>query len=94
MKTFKKNKMIDMLLEKARHHAQLSTVDLDFADMACEEVSVAIRLAIPKKGYNEIDVIDEIYEYTGLMSQNSVVKNYIYAISDFKWNYKHTDSIK
>lgn len=94
MKTIKKDKTVEMLIEKARHHAQLSTVDLCYADMAYEEVSVAIRLATPKKGYTESDIIDEIYDYTGLMDQTSVVTNYIFAVSDFKWNYKHTDSIK
>ena len=94
MRTFKKNKMVEMILERARYHAQLATVDLDFADMASEEISVAVRFAIPKKGYTVKDVIDEVYEYTELLNQNSVVANYICAVSDFKWQYKHTDSIK
>lgn len=91
MKTIKKDKTVEMLLEKARYHAQIAAVDLDFADMASEEISVAARVAIPKKGYTAKDVIDEIYEYTGLLKQNSVVTNYIYAINDFKWEYKHSD---
>lgn len=94
MKTFKKDKMVEVLLDKARRHVQLAAVDLDFADMAYEEMSVATRMAISKKGYTEKDVIDEIYEYTGLLNQNSVVTNYIYDISDFKWKYKHSDRIE
>ena len=94
MKTIKKNKMVEMLLDNARQHAQLATVDLDFADMASEEISVAVRMANPKKGYTEKDVIDEIYGYTGILNQSSVVSNYIYAVSNFKWNYKHKDSVK
>lgn len=50
MKTLKYDKMVKMLLDKARSHAQLATVDLDFADMASEEISIAARIAIPKKG--------------------------------------------
>lgn len=91
MKTIKKDKTVEMLIDKAWLHAQLAAVDLDFADMASEEISVAARVAIPKKGYTVKDVIDEIYEYTGLLKQNSVVTNYIYAINDFKCEYKHSD---
>lgn len=94
MKTLKKDKMVEMLLNKARKHAQLATVDLDYADMAMEEISVAVRIATPKKGYTDKDVIDEIYEYTGVLNQSSVVSSYIYAVSDFKWSYKHSDSAK
>lgn len=94
MKTLKKNKMVEMLLDKARYHVQLATADLDFADMASEEISVAVRIATPKKGYTDKDVIDEIYEYTGILSKNTVVLKYLYALSDFKWEYKHSHSIK
>lgn len=93
MKTFKKNKIVEMLLDKARDNAQLAEVDLDYADMASEEISVALRLATPKKGYTVSDVIDEIYEYTGIMNKDCVAK-YICDVSDFKWNYKHKCSIK
>lgn len=94
MKAIKKDKMVEMLLDKARKHAQLATADLDFADMAVEEISVAARIATPKKGYTDKDVIDEIYEYVGILNQSSVVSAYIYAVSDFKWRYKHSDSVK
>lgn len=49
MKNIKKDKMVEMLLDKARKHAQLATVNLDYADMAMEEISVAARIATPKK---------------------------------------------
>lgn len=93
MKTFKEDKMVKVLLDKARSHVQLATMDLDFADMAYEEMSVAMRMAISKKGYTEKDVIDEIYEYTGILNQESVVTNYIYAIRDFKWKYKQESGV-
>lgn len=94
MKTIKKDKMVEVLLDNARRHAQLAAVDLDFADMAYEEMSVATRMAVPKKGYTEIDVIDEIYEYTGLLKENSVITHYIYDVNTFKREYKHSDRIK
>lgn len=93
MKTLKKNKMVEMLLDMARDHAQLAEVDLSYADMASEEISVAVRLASSKKGYTLSDVIGEIYEYTGIMNKGCVEK-YILDVSDFKWNYKHKCSIK
>ena len=75
MKTFKKNKTVELLIEKARRHAHLATCDLDFADMACQEIFVAVGIATSKKGYGISDVIIEIYEYTGIMDQSSVVSD-------------------
>ena len=94
MKTIKKNKTVELLLEKARIHVQLATVDLDFADMAIEEISVLLRIATVKKGYTVKDALDEIYEYTGMNNQNPVVVDYLSTVSEFKWAYKHTVSIK
>ena len=94
MKTFKRNNTVELLIENARYHAHLATCDLDFADMACEEISVAVRNATPKKGYGINDVINEIYEYTGILNKSSVVSDYILAVSNFKHEYKHTHSIK
>ncbi len=42
MKTIKKDKTVEKLIEKAWLHAQLAAVDLDFADMASEEISDAV----------------------------------------------------
>jgi hypothetical protein len=94
MKAIKKNKMVETLLDMAREHVQLATVDLDFVDMAMEEISVVMRIATPKKGYTEKDVEEEIYEYTGLLNQSSAVLTYIYTVSAFKLSYKHSDSDK
>lgn len=94
MKTFKKDKIVELLLDNARQHANLATSDLDFADMACEEIYLAVRLATPKKGYGVNEVINEIYEYTGIMNKSSAVSDYIFAVNNFKWEYKHAHLIK
>ena len=94
MKTIRNYKMVEMLLNKAREHVQLATEDLDYADMALEEIHVAVRISKPKKGYTIMDVINEIYEYTGVTDKNSLVSKYMCAINDFKLEYKHSDSVK
>lgn len=50
METFKKDKTVEMLLEKARNHFQFATINLNFVDMGSQELNAAIRLAESKKG--------------------------------------------
>ena len=91
MKTFKKDKTVEMLLEKARSHFQFSTNDLNFVDMGSQELNVAIRLAEPKKGYSITDVINEMDEYTGWYEilKNPIVNDYVFAVASVKSQYKH-----
>ena len=64
MKTFKSNKTIQLLLNEARAYINYVDVDLDFADMAKEDINIALRLAEEKKGYTVVDVLNEMHEYT------------------------------
>lgn len=91
MKTFKKDKTVELLLEKARDHFQFATINLNFVDMGSQELNVAIRLAEPKKGYSIIDVVDEMNEYTGWneILKNPIVNDYVFAIVSVKFQYEH-----
>lgn len=91
MKTFKKDKTVELLLEKARGHFQFATINLNFVDMGSQELNVAIRLAEPKKGYSIIDVVDEMNEYTGWneILKNPIVNDYVFAIVSVKFQYEH-----
>lgn len=90
MKTIKKDKMVMELLEDARTHVSLAMGDsvskLDFLDMAMEEINVAFRKVTPKKGYEWIDTLDEIYEYTGWLNlyKDSKCADYIERVSEVK----------
>lgn len=91
MKTFKKNKTVELLLKKAHNHFQFATIDLDFIDIGSQELNVAFRLAEPKKGYTDIDVLNEMYAYTGWneMLKNSDINDYVFALNNFRYGYKH-----
>lgn len=91
MKTFKKNKTVELLLKKARDHFQFGTMDLDFIDMGSQELNVAFRLAEPKKGYTASDVLNEMDAYTGWdeMLKNSDINDYVFALNNFRYDYKH-----
>ena len=91
MKSFKKNKTVELLLEKARDYFQFATINLNFVDMGSQELNVAIRLAEPKKGYSIIDVVNEMNEYTGWneILKNPIVNGYVFAIVSVKFQYEH-----
>lgn len=93
MKTFKKNTTIYMLLDIAKRHVELAEIDLDYLDMANEELNVAIRLSEEKKGYTIVDVINEMYDYINfkVLWENPKTANYIEKVSKFKFELKKKD---
>lgn len=90
MKTFKSNKTVELLLNKARTHINNVDMDLDFADMANEEINIALRLAEEKKGYTTVYVLNEMYEYTNWdkLVQNKKAWDYLDKITRYKWELK------
>lgn len=91
MKTFKKNATVEKLLEMAKRNVKLAETDLDFLDMASEELNVAIRLSEEKKGYSVDDVMDEMMSYTNFESlwNNPKTAKYLDEISSLKFKLKH-----
>lgn len=90
MKTFKKNAMVYKLLDMAKYHVELAEIDLDYLDMAIEELNVAIRLSEEKKGYSVVDVINEMFSYTKFekLWDNQKTASYIEKVSNFKFDFK------
>lgn len=90
MKTFKKNSMVEKLLDMAKYHVELAEINLDFLDMAIEELNVAIRLSEEKKGYSIVDVINEMYSYTKFETlwNNQKTASYMEKVSNFKYDIK------
>lgn len=90
MKTFKKNTMVYKLLDMAKNNVELAETDLDFLDMAMEELNVAVRLSEEKKGYSLVDVINEMYSYTKFETlwNNQKTASYIESLSNFKFYFK------
>ena len=90
MKTFKKNKTVELLLNNARTHIDCVDMDLHFVDMADEEINVALRLAVEKKGYTVVDVLNEMYEYTNWdkLRLNKKAWDYLVKINRCKYELK------
>ena len=90
MKTIRNNKTVELLVENAKGHMILSEIDLDFLDMAIEEINVAFRMASPKDDYTIADVLNEIYEVTGYdkIANNSRATEYLNALRTFKHEFR------
>lgn len=90
MKTFKSNKIVELLLNKARDHVKCADIDLGYVDMANEEINVALRLVEEKEGYTVDDVLNEMYEYTNWdkLAQNKKVWDYLDKLYRYKWELK------
>lgn len=95
MKTIRKNKTVELLLGYAKQHLALAETDLDYLDMASEEINVAFRMTQPKDDCTIADVLNEIYEVTGYdkLYLNDRASKYIKLVGAFKYELKHRKEV-